>query len=322
MALLSVQIVTHNSAPTLKACLQSLASQRFRDLSVIAIDNHSSDPSVRILKRFGIRPHINAENLGYARAHNQAIAMTKSTYILTLNPDVVLDTNFLSSMISVLERAGRQIGSAAGKLYRVESLNLKQRKPWRIDSAGIFMRRNRHQGLRFEGQGDSPATSASAPIFGPDGAAAIYKREMLEDIKVGSEYSDEDFFMHKEDVDLCWRAQLRGWQSLYIPQAVGYHVRTFRPRQRHRVDQALRSYGIRNRYFLMMKNELPGHFLADLPRILFYDLGILAYVLFREPKSVGAYGSVLKYLPKMIAKRRLIQARRKISLEQMKQWFT
>jgi GT2 family glycosyltransferase len=214
--------------------------------------------------------------------------------------------------------AEARIGSAAGCLLRVESLGAA---PTCIDSAGLFMRRNRRQGLRFEGRPVAECPTQLEPIFGPDGAAAFYRRAMLEDIGVEGEIFDADFFMHKEDVDVCWRAQWRGWESVYVPDALAHHVRGFRPGQRSKVTAAMRCYGTRNRYLLMLKNEAPAHFFRDSAAITLYDLGILAYVLLRERETFNAFRSAWALRGRMLHKRRIIQNGRRATWREMRQWF-
>ena len=64
-------------------------------------------------------------------------------------------------------------------------------------------------------------------VFGAVGAAPLYRREMLENIKMNGVYFDTIFFAHKEDVDLAWRARLFGWSCRYTNKAVAHHIRSF-----------------------------------------------------------------------------------------------
>ncbi|MBZ0295748.1 MAG: glycosyltransferase family 2 protein [Anaerolineae bacterium] len=317
MPRISVHIVTYNSATTIESCLQALLHQQSADFDACVIDNASQDETVNLVRRFDVPLIVNPHNIGYAAAHNQAIDQSTSDYVLTLNPDVQLQPGFLAAMIAALD-SQPQVGSAAACLLRVEQLG---EKPQTIDGTGLYMRRSRRQGLKNEGLPADQRPQQRQPIFGPDGAAAVYRRAMLDDIRVNGEVFDTDFFMHKEDVDVCWRAQLRGWESLYVPQAVAHHVRGFRPGQRDRVSQEMRFLGLRNRYLLMLKNERLLHFLRDLPWIATYDLGILAYVLLRERKSLAAYRSLFALRRQMLAKRRIIQSQRKVDWRTMASRF-
>jgi GT2 family glycosyltransferase len=316
MPRIAVHIVTYNSAAVIGSCLQALQDQD-ADFDVCIVDNASTDGTAERIASAGYRVITNTANLGYAAAHNLALAQSDSEYVLTLNPDVLLQPGYLSAMTQALD-SQPTAGSAAGALLRVDHIN---DAPHAVDGIGLFMRRNRRQGLLLENAAPSEIPVESRPIFGPDGAAAFYRRAMLDDIAVNGEIFDTDFFMHKEDVDLCWRAQLAGWSSLYVPQARAHHIRTFRPGHREKVDRALRRYAVRNRYLLMLKNEIPALFLRDLPWIVLYDAAILGYLLLREPSSLAALAEAWKLRKSMIEKRHIIHARRKASREDIAVWF-
>lgn len=317
MPTVSVHVITYNSAATLETCLQSALAQTFHDFDLWVIDNASHDNSAAIAERLGARVTVNPANAGYAAAHNQAIDTTDSAYILTLNPDVWLHPNFLGAMVAALD-ANPRTGSAAGCLLRVEHLG---DIPAVIDGCGLTMTRSRRQRLLFEGLAAAHRPTQPLSILGPDGAAAFYRRAMLDDIRVMGEVFDTDFFMHKEDVDVCWRARLRGWESIYVPDALAHHVRGFRPGQRDRVSADMRFLAARNRYLLMLKNEIPAHFWRDLPAIAAYDLGIFAYMLLHEHESLRCYPAVVRLLRRLLAKRKIIQSGRKIEWRQMRQSF-
>ena len=316
MPRIAVHIVTYNSAAVIDACLGALHAQD-SDFDICIVDNASTDGTVAHLEAAGYAVITNTVNVGYAAAHNQALAQTSGEYVLTLNPDVLLQPGYLSIMTQALD-SHPAAGSAAGCLLRIDRIDAP---PHAIDSIGLFMRRNRRQGLLLENTPLTETPSQPRAVFGPDGAAAFYRRAMLDDIAVNGEIFDQDFFMHKEDVDLCWRAQLAGWSSLYVPEARAHHIRTFRPGRRERVNAALRRYAVRNRYLLMLKNEIPKLFLRDLPWIALYDAAILGYVLLREPASLTALTDAWKLRKRMLEKRRIIHARRKASPQDMAVWL-
>ncbi|MBE0688522.1 MAG: glycosyltransferase family 2 protein [Anaerolineae bacterium] len=317
MPTISVHIITHNSVSTIQACLDALLNQTGVDFQTLVLDNASVDDTCRLVEDAGISLVQSNENLGYALAHNRLIDQTDSAYVLTLNPDVRLMPGFLEAMRKVLDE-NMKLGSAAGQLLRVDQLD---DSPEVIDSAGVHMRRNRRQGLLGENISIVDYPEQSKPIFGPDGAAAFYRRAMLDDVRVMGEVFDADFFMHKEDIDLCWRAQLRGWSSVYVPAAVAKHIRSFRPGRRERVSAYMRFLGVRNRYLLMLKNEIPAHFWHDFPFIAAYDAGIVAYMLLFERESLSAFRSLLALRPRMLEKRRQIQAGRRVEWHDIAGWF-
>lgn len=313
--LVTVQTVTYNHEMTIRACIESVLAQTYQPIEIIAIDNASTDNTHLILQSLDLHYVANSQNIGYAAAHNQALALANGHYILTLNPDAILEANFVAQMVGYLEEHP-QVGSASGLLLRVEELN---EKPYIVDGAGLYIQRSRRQRLRYENMPYEAVPATITPIFGPDGAAAFYRRSMLDDIAIEGQYFDEDFFMHKEDVDLCWRAQLYGWSSVCIPQAIAHHVRGFRPGQRLGVGQAMRFWSVRNRYLKLIKNECWAHFWRDLPFILAYDVAILAYLLLFERASLKAYASMWQMRKKMLAKRRIIRQKTKRPAQEIRQ---
>jgi GT2 family glycosyltransferase len=323
---ISIQIVTYNHAESITACLEPLLAQRadFPNLQICVVDNASQDDTAAVVQRFSDDHHadiaviVSPTNTGYAGGHNLGFRQTTSDFVLTLNPDVRLRPGYLAAMLKVMQ-AYPEVGACAGRLLRIESLSDAQ--PHAVDGIGIFMRPNRRQGLLLDGAPVESAPNTPLQIFGPDGAAAFYRRAMLDDIAIDSEIFDEDFFIHKEDIDLCWRALLRGWQALYVPEAVAEHVRTFRPGRRERANPFLRMCAVRNRYLLMLKNEIPTLFWRDILPIAFYDIAIIGYLILRERESLSALRSAWSLRSKMLTKRRVIQSRRKVTAADMAKYF-
>lgn len=313
-----VQTVTFNSAETIEACIRSVQKQRYGDMLFVVIDNNSTDRTRKILRRAGVRIVLLPKNLGYAAAHNIGLRTFDSDYVLTLNPDIVIDRDFVGSLTNAMDKAVSAVGSAQALLYRVKHLGERSTM---IDSAGLYITRFRRQNLRFAGKKWKTNFAAQKYIFGPDGAAAFYRRSMLADIDRGDGVFDEGYFMHKEDVDVCWRAQLRGWQSIFVPGATGRHIRTFRPGERTHIHTGLRMIATRNRYYLMVKNDLPVLWLRDLLWIFVYDIGIFFYILFRERESMSAYGQVFRNFSSLLLKRARIQQSRKVGAKYMSGWF-
>jgi GT2 family glycosyltransferase len=144
---------------------------------------------------------------------------------------------------------------------------------------------------------------------------------MLEDIAIMGEVFDADFFIHKEDIDICWRAQLYNWTALYVPEAVAHHIRAFRPGQRHQVDMEVRFYAVRNRYLLMLKHETWTTFLRDAWAILSYDVAILVYLLLFERPSLGALRAAWVLRRRMREKHRVIQAQGRANRRLVLRWL-
>jgi GT2 family glycosyltransferase len=190
-----------------------------------------------------------------------------------------------------------------------------------IDSTGLFLKKTRQQFLRGHGQVDSGAYDRLEYVFGACGAAPLYRRDMLEMCKFEGQYFDETFFAYKEDVDLAWRAQLFGWKSLYTPEAVAIHARSFKPGQREGLSKEVRLHSVKNRYLLLVKNELVYTFIRHLWPILFYDLRILVYLLLFEQSSLKGLYQALTLLPSALRWRRFIMAHKQVDGPYMLAWM-
>lgn len=319
--LVSISIVTYNSGPFLKRCLDSVLAQDWPRLEVIVIDNASTDDTRSILESYQKRISViwNKQNRGFCGGQNQGIRRAEGDWVLVLNPDAALTPAFVSSLVS----AGAQdpnAGTLCGKLLRAEP-DLSIPCIPQVDSAGIYFTPTFRHFDRGTHLPDGPEYSQPAYVFGATGAAAFYRRAMIEDVSVEGEFFDEDFFFSREDADVAWRAQLFGWKCLYVPHAIGYHVRRVFPGVRRNLPSLINQHSVKNRFLMRIKNATFGLYLVNLFTVTVRDLGILAYCLVSERGSLAGLGFVLRNWSRIMAKRRIIQQRRRVSDDYMKAWF-
>ncbi|MDD5130584.1 MAG: glycosyltransferase family 2 protein [Candidatus Omnitrophica bacterium] len=287
----SVIIVSIGAKDYLKLCLNSLLKQSYPPLEIIVIDNscrpdffqdmHNLYPSVKF--------YPSPENLFYAAALNKGIGFCRGDFVLCLNDDLVLDKDFIREALKGFLVDDR-VGSVSGKILRSDGKTL--------DSTGLFLSVWRTAKERGYSQIDRGQFNRNGFVFGASGAAAFYRREMLESIKENGEYFDSDFGMFYEDLDLSWRAHRYGWWAYYLPAALAYHVRggSFRPDSgigkaiaRKYLNDQLHCGLIKNRYLTILKNEsLPSFMLHFIP-ILIYDLCVWGYVILFRPKVLRLF---------------------------------
>ena len=220
-----ISIVTWNSRSVLPHCLASLETQTYRNTSIVIIDNASTDGTLEFLAAH--YPHIpvikNTTNRGFAAAQNQGIQyLATSSYVLVLNPDVILTPNYLISLVAIMEQNQKTAG-ITGQLLRFKFEGDTVVKTNIIDSEGLEMLPTRH--VRERNAGSLTTNSSPHAVWGISGACALYRMSALEDVKQNEEYFDQDFFCYKEDVDISWRMQRKGWSFLYMPCAQAYHAR-------------------------------------------------------------------------------------------------
>lgn len=308
----SIQVVTYQSRDDLDRCLEALRAQTFRDFRLRILDNASTDGTRELLGAVDADLLLADTNTGFAAGHNRLARAWPAPYILFLNPDTVLAPGFLEQILDALEREP-DAGSAAGKLLRMDGRTL--------DSTGIVMTRNQRHLDRGAGEVDRGQYDAPGEIFGPSGAAALYRYSCLEDVALDGQFFDEDFFAYREDADLAWRCRLLGWRSLYVPAAVGRHRRRVTPERRRRLPAAINRHSVRNRFLLRINNMTGGLYRKCFLPITRRDLAVIGYVLLWEWASIPGLVYPLRHCSRLAAKRRRIQSRVRVGEAEIGRWF-
>ncbi len=318
----SITIVTYNSGRFIKRCLESVLEQKWPFREVIVIDNNSSDGTIDILETFEDRCTIvyNEENIGFAAAQNQAIALSNAEWVLTLNPDVLLLQGFIEALVTAGNLDPR-VGTVCGKLLTMSAAFDFPEKP-KVDSTGIYFTPNLRHLDRGSLEVDNGHYRNYEYVFGATAAAALYRREMIDDISVGGEFFDSDFFVYREDADVAWRAQLMGWKCLYAPYARGYHVRKVLPGNRGALPPEINMHSVKNRFLLRIKNTRWDLYRRNFFSITARDILVIGRCLVWEFTSLKAFPFLLRNWKSIAAKRRQIMLRRRVDDEYMAGWFS
>ena len=319
---LSVCIVTWNSEKYIEQCVDSLYNQSYLDFELIVVDNASTDRTreniLKLQKKYAFQLLLQEYNTGFCGGHNVGIRVAKGKYYMPLNPDVLLTRDYIETLIKWIEKE-KKVGSATGKLLR---MNPETKEATGIvDSTGIRFLKNRRSIDRDSGMRDKETKIEAEYVFGASGAVPMYKMEMLQDVLIGEEVFFENFFAYREDVDLAWRAQLRGWKCIYAAKAYAYHVRYNLPERRKEMSPAINMHSVKNRMIMLYQNVTLKEFLLTGYRFLYYDVMILAYVCLKERTSLQALKIIWKERKKIRDRRQLIQTNKKVSYGYLKRWF-
>jgi GT2 family glycosyltransferase len=303
----AVVIVSWNSRGYLEKCLSSLRGLDRPVQQIVVVDNASTDGTPDWLaERFpDVELLVLSANEGFCRANNLGIARTKAPFVLVLNPDTELEPGFLRQLLPAFE--DRHVGIACGKLLRFDRRTL--------DSAGQQLARSRQPLDRGYGTPDEGQYDRNESVFGACGAAALYRRAMLDSIAdEGGEFFDETFFAFVEDLDLAWRARKLGWSAAYRFDAVGYHARggtATGPLWRRRMAAMLghgaevRFHVVKNRYLTIVRNDSVAGYCSNIPFIWARDLGTLALILVTSPTVLARLWRARHAFAQAKAKRRL-----------------
>lgn len=304
-------IVNLNRRDLLARCLESLWKQTYTDFEVIVVDNGSRDGSLQFLHSLRdarLRVVALPENKGFAGGCNAGIAIAQGHYIATLNNDAEVDANWLRELVDGIESEA-SIGMCASKI-------LFHGDRSRIDKVGHLIYPDGLNHGRGSGEPDRGQFEKREEVLFPDAAAALYRREML---NVTGAF-DEQFFAYGDDADLGLRGRLAGWNCLYIPTAIVYHVHSatageFSPMKAFLIE--------RNRIWVAVKT-FPLSLLLLSPFFTAVRFAYHAYgALFRVGSSgqyaaecsraqlavmiLKAYWSGLRHLPQMWRSRRKIR---------------
>ena len=302
----TILLISTDRAAELRHSLPAALAQP--DAEVVVIDNASSDATGDLTREHGAR-HLRLDRrVSWTEANNAGIAVADGDSVLLLNADCFLEPDFLEHARPRLDEPG--VGAVAPKLVRTLGAEPAERLDL-LDAAGMRVSRSRTNNLVGHGM---PALAYDVPgmAFGADGAAALFRREMLEDCAVDGEVLDPDFEKWASDVDLAWRGHLMGWSCAYEPRAVAYHVRTYGPTSRASVPEADRRVQFRNRYLMMLKNDSLPSFARDLPRVAGYELLALGHALLRERHLLRGYADAARLARSARAKRKVIARRRRV----------
>ncbi len=325
--------------------LKSIMSQTYRDFNVLVIDNGSSDGLEAFLQK--TYPQVtlirNVRNLGFSAAHNQGVRYAlehwgdlQDRFVLVTNPDVILTKTFLTDLLAETQKCPG-VGTFGGKLLRAFGENFHDEVMRetilsdRIDSTGLRGYRNRTFTDRGAGELDEGQYDEMTDVFGVSGALSLYRAQALIDVRYRDEFFDHDFFAYKEDVDMAWRLQHKGWKALYVPEALAYHYRgMYGPEQmgilqrlkNRRGRSSLRNfYSSRNHWLLLLKNLRWMNVFFALPWLLVSGIARFVYMVLLEKNGFKVLFEVLKLIPTMLRKRRVIRRTSTTRARDLRRYF-
>ncbi|MCY4160189.1 MAG: glycosyltransferase family 2 protein [Bacteroidetes bacterium] len=285
----AVIVVSYNGLPIIQQCLPSVVQTKWDNLQIIFVDNHSGDDSVAwVSNQFPeIQILANPDNWLFSRANNEAIRNIDCDYAVLLNNDVAVPSTWLQPLIAYAE-IHPQIAALQPKILqfdRRDHFEYAGASGGYLDQLGYPLARGRifDYTEKDQGQYDSPAT-----IDWASGAAMLLRRSALDEVGL----LDEQFGLHMEEIDLCWRLRRAGYEIGVIPESKVYHIGGA---TLSRESSRKLYYNIRNGILMLYKNLPPTEF-----RLIFFQRILLdhaaAFVWFLSGKWSHSKAVIRGYL--------------------------
>lgn len=215
--LVSIIIVTWNGKKHLQKCLSSVFQQRYKHFEVIVVDNNSTDGSIEYIKKYF--PHVklilNKENFGFAQANNIGYRYARGEFILFLNNDTKVTPTFLLELVKVLEK-DKSIAGVQSKIHFMDDPKL-------LDTVGSYFTPTGflyHYGFA---KLDGKKYREQINIYSAKGAAMLFRKNVLDKVRVNNEIYDSRYFAYFEETDLCHRVWLAGYRIVFCPISKIYH---------------------------------------------------------------------------------------------------
>ncbi|HHE07893.1 MAG TPA: glycosyltransferase family 2 protein [Chlorobaculum parvum] len=311
-------IIPHlKNRPMLNACLDSLQNSTFQNFSIIVVDNGGNEsdlsgletdyPDVTILRLLA--------NAGYAGGCNAGFRRAESPYVLFLNDDAVLEPDVLGHLVKAAE-GDSQIGALQPKILSLPERRKGRRAFDYAGAAGGLLDRLGYPycfGRNFrEREEDHGQYDRTLEIFWGSGVALFVRRDVIE--KLGG--FEAGFFMHMEEIDLCWRMKLVGYSVRSVPPAVAWHEGGASLAEGSPLKVF---YNHRNALLTLLRNRNATSLIVLLPLRLALEVAAMLYYLSggragisRAAQVARALVAVLRRLPEALRQRRAIQRMRAV----------
>ncbi len=217
----AIVILNWNGRNYLEQFLPSVMASTYANFEVVIADNGSTDGSVPFIQSNypNLRLFRYEENLGFAKGYNETLKHIDSDYYVILNSDVEVQPGWLQPMVALLEGSDTIVGC------QPKILSFKNKKIFEYaGAAGGWLDKYGYpfaKGRVFDFcEEDIGQYDQSEPIFWASGASLFIRSRVFHEMNGFDEY----FFAHQEEIDLCWRIQLAGYQLFSCPASVVFHV--------------------------------------------------------------------------------------------------
>ena len=285
--LVSVIVLNYNAGKLLLNCIESIKKSAYKNLEIIVVDNISTDKSQKICKEKypDIKLIQNDENFGYCEGNNIGIREAEGDYIIILNPDTIVESNWIEELISAYNKFGEG-------LYQPKHLSLNEKTVYM--SAGNMLNIFGFGYAREKGNKDENQFNKIEEISYASGTCLFTSSNVLK--KVG--LFDPFIFLYHDDLDLGWRASQLGIKSYYVPTSIIYHAESYSLKW-----NAEKFYWLeRNRKYCILTHYSKQTYSKIFPKLLVVDFFVWMFYL-----TKGFLGSKIRAELDIIKNRKAIK---------------
>ena len=274
-------ILNWNTSHFLKRFLPSILSTTYLNKEIYVIDNCSEDDSIVLLRESFPSVHVIEmhSNKGYASGYNFGLSQIKAKYYLLVNSDIEVTAGFIEPLINLME-SNLQIAACQPKLLSLDEKDMFEYAGaaggW-IDSAGYPFAKGR---VLLTIEKDQGQYDKSEPIFWASGACMLLRASVHQELGGFYDY----YYMHQEDIDLCWRAQNLGYKIYSCPESVVYHIGGGSLSWQNHLKTFLT---FRNNYILLSRNLTLLHLIPVICFRIVIDIIGSVYFLFHRKAGIS-----------------------------------
>ena len=306
----SIIILNYNAGQLLIDCVDSVLQTNYSNFEIIVVDNASKDKSHQECKNKFPMIHLieNNQNFGYCEGNNVGIREAKGDFVVILNPDTLVDPDWLSELISAQNQNG-------DGLYQPKFLTTTDHNT--LMSTGNMIQLFGFGFSRSKGQIDSHAFEKLEEIGYASGTCLFTSTKIIKDL----EMFDSFLFAYHDDLDIGWRGALQGIKSYYVPKSIVYHP----PEGFSFKWSSFKFYLLeRNRLYCLLTHYSLLTIFKMLPTLSLVEIAVFFFYLKKGflRQKITASLNIIKNLNHIINRHKKIQMNRLISDREIIQNFT
>ena len=263
--LVSIIILNYNAGKLIEECVDSIYQSNYKNFEIILVDNNSKDEShVKCKEKFPLINLIsNKENLGYCEGNNVGIRVANGKFVIILNPDTIVEPNWINELLRGYERFGD--GIYQPKFLTIDNESILQSTGNMIQLFGFGYSRNK-------GDKDENQSNNIENINYASGTCLFTTKEIFTQLG----FFDSFLFAYHDDLDLCWRASMQGIRSYYIPTSIVFH-----PSEGFSFKWSNFKFFLleRNRLYCLFTHYSHSTILKFLPSLVLVDIAVSVFYL-------------------------------------------